>query len=72
MERLFRLERTIRLKGQLNTNLNEHENDRVVDLVDSAGNWDWNRLRRWCSQEWIAKIIAIHPPNKEVGKNECM
>lgn len=72
MRRLFRLERPIRLKGHLNTNLNEHENDKVVDLVDSADNWDWNMLRRWCSQEWIAKIVAIHPPNKEVGKNECV
>jgi ribonuclease HI len=43
---------------------------KICDLVDNAGNWNWELFSSWMSDVLQQKIAAILPPMNEYGKDE--
>lgn len=46
-----------------NTSMPIHESKFSVVNYTKNGNWDWDRLRGWFSQDVCAKLAVIKPPN---------
>lgn len=45
------------------TSMPIHESEFSVVNYTKNGNWDWDRLRGWFSQDVCAKLAVIKPPN---------
>lgn len=50
-------------------NLNNHHPIFVAELVNDKGGWGWCRLRLMFQEYILKKIVAIHPPNKDMGRD---
>ena len=63
------IETSTSLQNYLINKLNNHHPIFVAELVNDKGDWDWCRLRLMFQEDIIEKIVAIHPPNKDTGRD---